>query len=190
MNSEERKEEILEKSLEIIYNEGFGNLTMRNIAEKIGISEAAIYRHFKNKEEVVSSLADIVFNENRFWNIEIGDKDPFTLLEEIMFKQLEILKENPYLTAILFQDGIFGEYPEIKEKFISNRKKNEEKIRDIIIKGQEKGVISTEVDPGVIAVFYMGSFRLIVLKWRDSGFSYSPLKEAGKIIRQLTSLIS
>src|SRR5690554_5618502 len=153
MNSKERKEEILEKSLEIIYNEGFGNLTMRNIAEKIGISEAAIYRHFKNKEEVVSRLADIVFNENRFWNIETGDKDPFTLLEEIMFEQLEILKENPYLTAILFQDGIFGEYPEIKERFSKRREMNEKKIKEIIKKGKQEGLIVPEIDPDTIGIF-------------------------------------
>jgi len=180
----------MEKSLEIIYNEGFGNLTMRNIAEKIGISEAAIYRHFKNKEEVVSRLADMVLTENKFWQMEIGDSDPFKLLEEIMIKQLEILKQNPYLTAILFQEEIFNEYPEIKERFSKSREKNEKKIKEIIERGKQEGIIAPEIDPDTIAIFYMGSLRLIVLKWRDSNFSYSPTKKAKKVIKQLIEFIS
>ena len=42
-----RQEEIILKSMEIIAREGIAALTIKNISGKVGVSEAALYRHFK-----------------------------------------------------------------------------------------------------------------------------------------------
>ena len=65
LSRSERRSEILNKSLEIISEKGFYNLTIRNIAAEINISEAAVYRHFKNKKEIVSMLAEEFFSYDK-----------------------------------------------------------------------------------------------------------------------------
>ena len=76
LKSKERKKEILQVTLSIIYNEGFYNLTIRNIARKTDISEAAIYRHFKNKNIIIYGKKLIApFHLNDAINaIKIGKK--------------------------------------------------------------------------------------------------------------------
>ncbi|MFW6035561.1 MAG: TetR/AcrR family transcriptional regulator [Halothermotrichaceae bacterium] len=189
MSSVERKKEIMASALEIIYKEGFPNLTIRNIADSIGISEAAIYRHFNSKKEIVAKLADIVFNQNQLKITDNDIADPFELLKKIMVKQVKILEERPFLTSILFQEGIFAEYPDIKKKFNTHRKKNENIIKEIIEVAKEKGLILSELDPEVFSVLYMGSLRVVVLKWRSADFSYSLEKKVNKIIKQLFEFI-
>lgn len=185
MSSAERKEEILDVALKIIHDKGFYNLTLRNIAEKIGISEAAIYRHYDSKKEIVDKLANIVFYENQLWNKKIDNVSPYKMLEKIILNQLKILRGNPYLTSIIFQEGIFSEYPDIREKFNKHREKNEKFISSIVSKGQENGIIDKKIDPAVFALIYMGGLRISVLKWRSSNFSYDIEIEGKKLIKEL-----
>ena len=189
LSTEERQQEILDAALEIIFKEGFYNLTMRNIAREIGISEAAIYRHFRSKEEIVESLADIVFYQNQLWNKKTEEVDVFSLLKEIMLRQLKVLKDRPYLTAILFQEGIFSEYPDIREKFNLQRENNIDIIKGIIIEGKKAGLITDDVNPAVFAVLYMGALRMTVLNWRASEFSYDPEDKARVILKELFEYI-
>jgi len=189
MNSSKRRDEILSTAMEIIFKQGYYKLTIRNMAKQINISEAGIYRHFNNKEEIISELCNLVFYKNQFWNKNISQIDPFELLSKIIMKQLKILGDNPFLSAILFQEEIFSEYPKIKEKFNYHRIRNEKIITEIILNGQKSGAISHNLDPAVFAILYMGSIRIIVLKWRYSNFAYHLEEEAKRVIQQLFMFI-
>ncbi|MEO0565223.1 MAG: TetR/AcrR family transcriptional regulator [Chloroflexota bacterium] len=51
------REEILRVSVDILQEEGVGAITMRSIAERIGVSHSAAYRHFKGKDALLSAIA-------------------------------------------------------------------------------------------------------------------------------------
>ena len=44
-----RQKDILKAAIAIIANQGYEKLTIKNLATKIGVTEAALYRHFKIK---------------------------------------------------------------------------------------------------------------------------------------------
>ncbi|WP_051978257.1 TetR/AcrR family transcriptional regulator [Edaphobacter aggregans] len=54
---ENLRQEILTVSRKIITDEGFGALTMRKLAERIGYSPAAIYLHFRNRDEIAHEVS-------------------------------------------------------------------------------------------------------------------------------------
>ncbi len=186
LSSSERREEILNIALEIIFNQGFYNLTIRNIADKVNLSEAALYRHFKNKKEIIDCLVDLVFEKNK---ITMDYEDPFLLLEKIMAQHMEEFEKEPRLTAITFQEEIFREYPDIRQRFYQNRKAKEDNIVRIIERGKREGLFKEDVDPRSFTLIYMGSIRMAVLKWRGSGFSYNIKGESSKIINELFKLL-
>ena len=51
-----RQQEIVRTALELIAAGGIRNLTIRNLADRLGLTEPAIYRHFRNKSEIVRTL--------------------------------------------------------------------------------------------------------------------------------------
>lgn len=51
-----RQREILTTAVELLRDEGLGGFTTRRLAERIGFSEAALYRHFSNKDEILAAL--------------------------------------------------------------------------------------------------------------------------------------
>lgn len=189
MSTEERQKEILNTTLEIVHEEGYKNLTVRNIASRINITEPAIYRHFDNKKDIVTNLAKKVFEEGQ---IRVNPEEygnPFELLRDILLNHFERLERNPHITAILYQSEIFREYPEIKQLFITHSKKNEETLISIVKNGQEKGVFSKDVDPAIFALLFMGSVRVSMLKWRNEGFSYSLTEKADHIADDLFKIL-
>ena len=52
----ERQIEILHETKELIGEKGIQNFTIKNLASKMSFSEPAIYRHFKDKTEILTSL--------------------------------------------------------------------------------------------------------------------------------------
>jgi len=53
-----RREQILNRALELARREGLAALTMKKIAGRVGFSEAAIYRHFPTKASLLLGLMD------------------------------------------------------------------------------------------------------------------------------------
>lgn len=56
----ERQREILERTLDLVQESGLANLTLKKVAERVGFSEPAIYRHFASKQELVLALVDLL----------------------------------------------------------------------------------------------------------------------------------
>lgn len=187
-SSSERQEEVLIVAQKIIYEKGFYNLTIRNIAEKIGISEAAIYRHFKNKKEIIDKLTDLVFSKECEFEVD-SNKNVLMIFESFIKKQINRFENNPYLAIISFQDDIFREYKDIKEKFINHQKQREKEIKRLILKGQKENIIKNEINPEVFASVFMGSIRITVSKWKNNDFSYSLEQKLNEIKEELLKYI-
>lgn len=53
-----RRDEILDRAVELIRESGLGGLTMKKVAERVGFTEPAMYRHFPNKQALLLGVAD------------------------------------------------------------------------------------------------------------------------------------
>ena len=56
MELTERQKDILKTAIIIIANQGYEKLTTKNLATQIGVTEAALYRHFKSKRDLVTTI--------------------------------------------------------------------------------------------------------------------------------------
>jgi AcrR family transcriptional regulator len=57
------RDAILEAGLRIARREDLGRLTMKKLADELGVTPMAIYRHFRNKAEVVDGILDLFVRE-------------------------------------------------------------------------------------------------------------------------------
>ena len=188
LTSGERRKAIAAAALEIVDEEGIGRLTLRNVAKRVGISEAAIYRHFTDKEAVVAELTALAF-----YPAPSGDKlralSPDEALERVMLGQLERFAISPQLTAVAFQEDLFRNYPAVAERFIEHRETREGLVSQIIRDGQEQGKFRSSIDPDVFAVIYMGSLRMTVLKWRCEGYTSDLVAQGCRVLSELLKLL-
>jgi TetR/AcrR family transcriptional regulator, tetracycline repressor protein len=66
----DKQQEIVEAALELLREKGFNELSMRDIAKKLGVKAPAIYWHFESKTVLVDYMAEYILRK------EIGDFSP------------------------------------------------------------------------------------------------------------------
>lgn len=176
-STDERKNEILNIALKILHDEGVRSFTLREIADRIGISEAAIFRHFGSKKEIMDTLASMVFDRSTV-NIQLfegrGSREAISLFLRERIRQF---RENPMITTMLFREDVFETYPEIRSRFTAFKAEVMRLLIGIVERGISEGELSSDLDPRTVALIIRGSLRSMVMHWRDSGFSYD-LQEA------------
>lgn len=182
MKGEARRSQILDIALSIVHTKGIHSLTLRELSDRAGVSEAALFRHFKGKEDIVDSLASMVFEQNQFFPHGEG---PWEAMENMLKWQLESFQKNPMHTSVLFQEDIFREFPSVKERFDLRRSSRSTLIAQLIREGKASGAFSPSVDEEAFSLLFMGGLRLAVLEWRHANFSYDLGQKAPPLLRML-----
>lgn len=114
-----RKEEIIDRTFELVREHGFAGLRMRQIADKVGVTEGALYRHFPSKEAILLALVDRI--EGRLLGpirqiASRADLSPERKLEEILRHHLRTVIESRSLPILLISEASFSEFEELRAR--------------------------------------------------------------------------
>ena len=85
------RERILEVALGLFSEQGYDKTSLREVAEKVGVTKAALYYHFPSKEDILTELVEAAHGVgHRFLAGLLPDEGPLDL-DELMGKLEEIL---------------------------------------------------------------------------------------------------
>ena len=105
------KERILKTSLKLFAEKGYKPTTVRDIAGALGMKQSALYNHFKNKDEILSTLVDELTSSAIVGLFEQKDtqelyKQGKTLLHSIAttFKLISFDRQNEALFKLMMQE--------------------------------------------------------------------------------------
>ena len=168
-----RQNEIIEESIKIIDHEGIQKLTTRLLAKKIGITEAALYRHFKSKKDILLTLLSLFKEKADDVAKSLEQKSELGVdeLQKIFLMRAKILSEKPYYAQIIFSTGIFNHEKELKEKVKEIIETHKKSFKRILKKAKERGQIKKELSCDLLAQSIIGTFRFIVTQWKIEGYS-------------------
>jgi AcrR family transcriptional regulator len=184
-----RREGIIISTIETINEVGLQNLSTKLIAKREGVSEGTLFRHFKNKTEIMIAVID---HFSQFDNDIIGTTinrrlDPIETIRHFVCAYAEYYENYPAITALVkAYDSLMCD-PELSDKVKSIITKRSEFILKTVKQGQEQGVITSEVDSELLESLITGGSRDICLKWRMSKFNFS-LKD--RTLAMLDSLMN
>jgi AcrR family transcriptional regulator len=99
----EMREIILTSALKLFADEGFENVTMRKIADKVEYSVGTLYLYFKDKDEIFFELHNRGFSEFYKKQISVQDvKDPIERLAAHGLAYIEFAIDNPEYYDLMF----------------------------------------------------------------------------------------
>ena len=102
-NKKEMRTRILDTAMELFLAEGFGNVSMRRIADKIEYSPATTYLYFKDKDEILYALHRAGFEELHKRQQEVlRIKDPLKRLRKHGDVYIKFAFENPEYYNLMF----------------------------------------------------------------------------------------
>lgn len=112
------KEALVQAALQLIAEKGPSGFTFVEAARAAGVSPAAPYRHYKDRDELLADVASRGFAEfeaalTRAW--DEGRPHPFDAMERLGQAYLSFARSEPAYYAAMFESGIpAGGTPELR----------------------------------------------------------------------------
>jgi TetR/AcrR family fatty acid metabolism transcriptional regulator len=190
MDISTRQLEIITAAGKILTTSGITGLTTKNLAKEMQFAESAIYRHFQSKEDIIIALLNYLAQtmDERLSNIddELNTEEKF---KELFQNQFKFFKKNPHFVVAVFSDGLMEESTRINETIAELMRVKMKHIKPILAKGQQKGVFTDAISTDELTHIVMGTFRLLMYKWRISNFDFDIKKSGDKTMIALLKLI-
>ena len=180
--TEVRKEQIVRAALGIIGKDGIQGLTTSGIAREVGISEANIYRHFKNKDAILTStVEDLEDNiSNILKAVTTGTLPPLDKLRQIFKLHLSHIQENKGVPRLVFSSELhFRQH--LRDRLASLIDRYLKMLKTILDDGVKDGSIKSFIDTTAMAGLFVGMIQMNALRWSLSDFNISLLKEGNKL---------
>ncbi len=175
----DRKEQIVNEAIRIIHEDGYSNLSIRELANRVGISEPAIYRHFENKDAIILGILDKMkeLGKNIIQRMYVIN-DPKERIIQFVLLHYEFLEKKPEMVSILFSDEIF-EHNEVLERKFNEVIGLRWSLLTGLIDSLKNNGVEIKQDTEDLSLILLGLLRMTVLQWKRNKFEYS-LTERGK----------
>lgn len=192
VSNEARREHVVDAALKIISEKGVRNLTTAAIAHEVGMSEANLYRHFANKDEILRLTVGRI-SEGLQKNLEKvfeSPGKPIENLRKIFTLHLGFVEKSEGIPRLIFSEEIHGGNRELQATILNTINTYSAKLESIIKEGQIAGCIKKDIDPASSALTMIGMTQVKILRWSLSSFSFSLAKEGTKLWRNFEKCIA
>ncbi len=156
--TEKRREEIKKAVLSIIDQEGMHNLSTRKVADKVGVSEGALFRHFRTKRDMILAVVDeveeVLMKSLRAAAVEeIPAEDR---LLKFLCAHVRYLIANKGITILLFSEAAHANDPELKARMLKILNEQKRLAKKIVSDGIAAGDWDNSLNVDHFATLYMG----------------------------------
>ncbi len=188
----DRQIEIMEAATARIDAYGIQNLTIKTLAADIGLSEPALYRHFKSKNDILLGLLNyfITGMKNRISNIPVnpnttaGDE-----LRDIFKSQLQTFTDKPAIVSVIFAESIFHYDEGLSYKVSEIMELMHQYVNANIEKGQKAGQYGKLINASTLTTIILGGMRMTVLKWKLSEHKSNLMKDGKAVLEGILKMI-
>ena len=186
----ERKREILEALARLLEAAPGGRVTTAALAREVGVTEAALYRHFPSKTKMFEAL--IAFAEDSVFTLanRIHEQEPdagrrsLTLIRML----LTFAQRNPGISRLLAGDALTGEDPRLHARVNQFYQRLETQLRQFLREQALQGHRSPPANAtaNLLLAYAEGRIR----QYARSGFQASPLEHWEEQRQQLEKVLS
>jgi TetR/AcrR family transcriptional regulator len=129
-----RKEQILQALAQMLETSPGQRITTAKLAAEVGVSEAALYRHFPSKARMFEGLIEFIEDTllSRINLILENEKESQTRIYNILLLLLTFAEKNPGITRILTGDALQGEQERLRERVQSFFEKLETQLKQVL----------------------------------------------------------
>ena len=148
-----RREQILQALAHMLQHQTGQRITTKSLAAEVGVSEAALYRHFPSKARMFEGLIDFIEQTllSRINLILKEEKETLVRCERIMQLLLLFAERNPGITRILTGDALQGEHERLRERVTHMFDKLESQLKQVLRERKLREGVGFSVDESQLA---------------------------------------
>lgn len=174
----DRKKEIIQTAAKLFRRKGYNAVSMRDLAQELGIKAASLYNHISSKQEI---LALIIINIAESFMVHITevlpkDTNSIEKLEEIIQMHIEITVQKTDFLACMNNDWMHLDEGN-RANYVDMRNNYEAKFREILQEGMAKNELEKR-DPEIVLFALLSTLRTLYLWYsKNKEFDESLLKK-------------
>jgi TetR/AcrR family transcriptional regulator len=174
--SGERREEILQVLARMLQEQAGVHITTAELARAVGVSEAALYRHFPSKAKMFESLIEFIEESvfTRITRILAEEPQRDARLQQILTLVLGFADKNPGMARLLQGGVLTGETERLRVRIAQFYDRIETQLRQILREGEVVGGARLAVNE--TAQLLLAFLEGRIAQYVRSGFTASPVQ--------------
>jgi TetR/AcrR family transcriptional regulator, fatty acid metabolism regulator protein len=182
LDTEIRREQILEAALGLIATQGVRRLSMAALARRVGLVPSALYRHFGSKQDILKAAVQMIGKKAGENLKAVRSLTPNSLqrLQFLLTGIIKMIRELQAMPRIMFSEGMATHHPEEKRQVYEMLQGILKQIEDIIREGQERGEIRPDLEAKSLAFMFWGMIPPAVILWHMSDGEFDVTRQAEK----------
>src|SRR5574341_1070124 len=155
--ADSRRRQIADAALKIIADQGLARFTSLAIAREVGVSDAALFRHFPTKEAIVLAAIDRV-EEVLFDGFPPPGADPLERLGAFFRQRVRVIRENPGVARLMGSEQLAqAAPPEGVARVDEFRRRSQSFVRGCLAEAHRQGLLAEGLGPEESAVLVLGA---------------------------------
>jgi len=162
----DRKAEILEAALDLAFHEGPDRVTTGMIAQRLGLTQPAIYKHFPSKDDIWQSVAQNLCDQiaSNIAQAAARATHPVEHIRMLILGHLQLVHRTPALPEIMVVRDPKGEQTTVQKEMQASMADFFRTLVQVITKAQGGGALRAEIDARDIATLVFGVIQGLVLR--------------------------
>lgn len=187
-----RQREIIEAALDIIADQGIQRMTIKNLARAVGVSEPALYRHFKSKFNILLSIL-VQYRLDLVELFEKGAHSPRSPMDAVSSLYREMFQgfvRRPSLSLVIFSEDLFRYDRRLSQEVSATIEMTHDRVYGMLREGARRGEVRSDIPAKQLAWMVMGTMRLLVARWRISGYSLDLVREGQQLLAFMRAMLA
>lgn len=168
-----RKEQIVNSARMLVIKLGSENVTVRKIAEEVGFSEAAVYRHFKSKKDILYLLVENI-ESSLISDLDIGSDQGSDVFEAILLRHLSSIEKRRGISFQVIAEIISLGDEKLNQRIYKTIDRYLEKLVFILNKEVSQGKLRRDIDVDATAFLIFSVMQGLSNIWTLSNYSFDP----------------
>ena len=169
-----RQEEIILQAAKLFREKGYIATSIRDISESLEMTSAALYYHFKNKEEILLAIMHLALT-NLIEGVEAAvseQEDVWEKLRAAIRTHMRGSLDHQDFAYVLLKD-LRHLSPEWRDEVVAKRDAYDRYWDRLLLEAREKGVIAEGIDLEMFRLLAFGAINLAISWYKPEG-RYSP----------------
>lgn len=164
--AEERRAVIVQTVIELAAEQNPNGITTAAIANRMGLSQGALFRHFSNKAAVLEAVMGWVAERllARLERATEGATSPLAALEAMFLAHAEFVVRHPGVPPLLFGELQNADKTASKAMVQSLVERYGERVRGLIERGKAIAELDPDLDTEAAAILFIGTLQGLVMQ--------------------------
>lgn len=181
--ADERRAVIVQVVIELAAEQNPSDITTAAIAQRMGLTQGALFRHFPNKDAILQAVMSWVA-ETLLWRVDqaaLGIASPVSALEAIFMTHTGFVTEYPGVPRLLFSELQRAGATTSKAVVQTLIQHYGERLRCLIESGKSCGELDPVLDTEAAATLFIGTIQGLVMQSLITGNAAGIRRDAPRV---------